>query len=293
MTLVIGATGILGREIVRQLRAEGKPVRALVRPTTEPAKRQALEQMGAEIAIGDLKDPASIAAASRGVTNVISTASSTISRAAGDTIDSVDRDGQLTAIREAKAAGTRHFVLVSFPESAVTFPLQDAKRAAEHALKTSGMSYTIVQPPHFWEIWCSPILGFDAQHRKARIFGDGRGRMSWVSLGDVAAVTIRALGNDAVRNQTLTFGGPDALTQLDIVKIFEDAMGATFDLEYVPLETLQAQYAGAVDPLEKSFAALMLICAQGGWVFDHQPIRRALDHDFASIRDVARQSAST
>jgi uncharacterized protein YbjT (DUF2867 family) len=293
MTLVIGGTGILGREIVRRLHAEGQPVRALVRPTSEPVKRQALEQMGAEIATGDLKDPASIAAACRGVTNVISTASSTISRGAGDTIDSVDRDGQLTAIRAAKAAGAKHFVLVSFPESEIAFPLQDAKRAAEHALKTSGMTYTIVQTPHFWEIWCSPILGFDAQNRKARIFGDGNGRMNWVSLGDVAAVAIRALGSDAARNRTLTFGGPDALTQLDIVKIFEGAMGTTFELEHVPVEALQGQYAGAADPMQKSFAALMLICAQGGWVFDHEPIRRTLHSDFASIRDMARQAASS
>lgn len=288
MTLVIGATGVLGQEIVRRLRAEGRPVRALVRATTDDSKRQALRAMGAELVTGDLKDEASMERACHGATHVISTASSTLSRAEGDSIDSVDRLGQINAIRAAKKQGVSQFVLVSFPESAIDYPLQDAKREAERALQASGMTYTILRVTFFWEIWCSPMLGFDVAGRKARVFGEGAGPMNWISLADVAEVAVRSLDNEAARNRILTFGGPDVVTQREIVGLFEDAVGEPFTIEHVPAEALRQQHAAATDPIQKSFAALMLIIAEGGWVFDHEPIRKALHPAFSSIRDVAR-----
>src|SRR5690349_16066946 len=107
MRLVIGATGILGMEIARRLGQDGTRVRALTRRTSDPAKVEALRTAGVEIAIGDLKDPASLADAFRGVTHVVSTASSTLSRADGDSIDSVDRQGQLNAVAAARDAGVQ------------------------------------------------------------------------------------------------------------------------------------------------------------------------------------------
>ena len=137
---------------------------------------QGLRDAGAEIVEADLKRPGSIADALRGATHVISTASSTLSRSEGDSIETVDRDGTLAAVAASAAAGIEQFVFVSFPPSSIPFPLQDAKRTVEGALQASGTAYTIVQPTHFWEVWCSPVLGFDAQARKARIFGDGTAR---------------------------------------------------------------------------------------------------------------------
>ena len=76
MNLVVGATGLLGSEICRLLSAQNKTVRALVRTTSEPGKVAELEDLNAEIATGDLKDPLSLDAACRGASAVISTASS-------------------------------------------------------------------------------------------------------------------------------------------------------------------------------------------------------------------------
>ena len=53
-TLVIGATGLVGLEVCRLLTEEGRPVRALIRPTADPAKRARLETLGVEFAVGDL-----------------------------------------------------------------------------------------------------------------------------------------------------------------------------------------------------------------------------------------------
>jgi uncharacterized protein YbjT (DUF2867 family) len=291
MNLVIGATGLLGSTIARRLRGDGKPVRALVRSTSDPGKVRALEEAGAETMVGDLKDRDTLAAAMTGITTVISTASSTISRAAGDTIQSVDRQGQLDAIAAARAAGIRHYVFVSFPTSRISFPLQDAKRDVEGALRDSGMTYTILQPLNFWEVWLSPALGFDVEHRRARIFGDGGGKVAWVSLLDVAEVAVRALDNPRARNQTFAFGGPEAINLLDIVRLFEGITGHAFEIERVPLEAVRAQLRPDSDPLAQSLAALVLITASDEWALGPEPVADIFKIEFRSIRDYARQFA--
>ncbi|HEX5049891.1 MAG TPA: hopanoid-associated sugar epimerase [Gammaproteobacteria bacterium] len=63
MNLVTGANGFLGAAVVRALRAEGRGVRALVR---RGSNRSNLASLDAEIAEGDLTDPASLEAAARG-----------------------------------------------------------------------------------------------------------------------------------------------------------------------------------------------------------------------------------
>src|SRR5688500_17795240 len=98
MILVVGATGLLGSEVCSGLAAAGKPFRALVRPTSDKTKVAQLQNLGAEIAPGDLKDPSSLRAACKGVNAVISTASSTLSRQEGDSIQTVDLEGQLSLI---------------------------------------------------------------------------------------------------------------------------------------------------------------------------------------------------
>ena len=160
-TLVVGATGLVGQEICRQLRDAGRSVRALVRRTSDPVKRAGLDKLGVELIEGDLKDPASLARACAGVQSVVSTASSTLSRQAGDSIESVDQEGQLSLVEAARNAGVEHFVFVSFRDNPrIQFPLTIAKRAAERALKGSGMAYTILQASYFMEVWLTPALGF-------------------------------------------------------------------------------------------------------------------------------------
>ena len=161
MTLIVGATGILGGEVCRLLRERSRPVRALVRATSDPEKAARLQTSGCEVVRGDLKDRASLERACAAVDTVVSTASSTLSRQEGDSIESVDRLGQLALIEAAEAAGVRHFVLVSFGSVDLEFPLQSAKRAAEDRLRRSAMTYTILQPSFFTDVWLSPALGFD------------------------------------------------------------------------------------------------------------------------------------
>ena len=134
MYLIVGATGLLGSEICRQLAGHDEAVRALVRGTSNPGKVAELTALGVEAVRGDLKDAATLREACRGASAIVSTASSTISRQPGDSIQSVDGQGQLDLVEAAADAGVGHFVLISFPEVGIDFPLQRAKRAVEDRL---------------------------------------------------------------------------------------------------------------------------------------------------------------
>src|SRR5581483_3088344 len=115
MILVVGATGSLGAEICRRLAAKGKSVRALVRATSNPAKVDSLKNLGITLVQGDLTDRASLDAACKGVTTIISTASTSYS--ARPDVMGVDHQGQPRWVDEAKAAGVSHLNNFSFSGS--------------------------------------------------------------------------------------------------------------------------------------------------------------------------------
>lgn len=291
-TLVIGATGLVGLETCRRLKESGAAVRALIRTTADAQKRAELERLGVELAQGDLKDPPSLARACAGVQSVISTASSTLTRQAGDSIETVDRRGQLAIVDAARAAGVEHFVFVSFRDNAaVRFPLTEAKREVEQALKKSGMAYTILQASYFMEVWLTPALGFDPANGKVRIYGDGRQPVSWISYKDVAHAAAAAVSEPAARNLVVELGGPQALSPLEVVRMFEAAGAGEIATEHVPATALQAQMNAATDPLEKTFAGLMLQYT-GGDPIDPAAGSRLFPFRMTSVRDfIAAQLA--
>jgi len=258
MILVVGATGLLGSEICRRLTQRGNPVRALVRTTSNHDRVAKLEGLGAELVRGDLKDRASLDAACRGASAVISTASSTMSRQEGDSIESVDRQGQLHLIDAAAAAGVQQLILISLSSFAPDFPLQSAKRAVEKRLRESGMIYTILQPTFFTEVWLSPALGFDAANAKAQVYGAGQNQISWISFQDVARFAVTALKSPRAKNAIIELGGPEPLSPLEVVHLAEQVTRKRFDVQHVPEEALRAQYDSATDPLQQSVVALML-----------------------------------
>jgi len=275
VNLVVGATGVLGGEIASRLAEAGKPVRGLVRPTSNPERIEALRKRGVEVASGDLTDPASLDSACRGVETVFSTATAIQSREVGNTLHRVDRQGQANLVEAARKAGVRRFVFISFREKRdLDFPLQAAKRATAQVLKKSGVAWTIIEASYFMEIWLSPHLGFDAANGRARIYGAGDRKISWISYRDVAALAIAAAERPEAENRVLEAGGPEPLTPLEVVRIFEERAGKKFELEHVSPEALLAMKANARTPVEETFAGLMLSFASGDEIDMRETLRR-------------------
>ncbi len=288
MILIVGATGLLGTDICRLLATEGRPVRAFVRPTADPAKVQTLKQLGAEIVQGDVREPASLDAACRGVDTVITTVSALpVSYQGDNTIQTVDVAGQMSLIDAARASGVTRFVYISYSAN-IGFddPLTTAKRKVEQYLKDSGLTYTILRPSYFMESWLSPALGFDYPNASAQIYGDGHNKISWISRPDVARFAVTALANPLAKNTTIELGGPEALSPREVIQVFESATGRLFQVQCVPEEALRAQRGAATDPMQQSFAALMLSYALGDTI-EMQTTAKAFDVQLTSVQEYA------
>lgn len=287
MILVVGATGELGMAICRRLRDRGLNVRGLVRSTSDPLKVNHLKGMGVEIIQGNLRDRQSLDTACRRVDTVITTATITLSRQPDDTIQNVDQAGQLRLVDAAQAAGVNRFIYVSYSKNLDTdSPLTTAKRSVEKHLMQSGMNYTILRPSYFMEVWLSPIVGFDYPNAKATIYGSGNSKLSWISRGDVAAFAVASVDHPAARNAILELGGPEALSPLEVVHIFERATHKKFEVQHVPEDALRAQKAQATDSVQQSFSALMLDYAKGD-VIDMKAIMQAFSIKLLSVVEYA------
>lgn len=290
MTLVVGSTGLVGSEVCRLLREKGKPVRALVRQGSNPDKVRKLTDLGCEITTGDLKDKQSLVLAVRGAAAVISTASSTVSRQSGDSLEAVDRDGQLALIDAARGAGVARYLFLSFVSNPqIRFPLSDYKQAVERHLKESGLSWTILPATNFMEIWLNPVHGFDYVNGSVRVLGSGDAKTNWVSYLDVAAIMAEALDHREAGRATIGIGGPEALSYHDVIRIFEEESGRKFEAEYVPEKAQQQGLEHAPDSMQKSFAGLGLNTARG-YQIDMTETQRLFPRKLRSVRDYARQA---
>jgi uncharacterized protein YbjT (DUF2867 family) len=259
MILVAGSTGNLGSEIVRQLRERGESVRGLVRVASAPEKVERLKKMGAEATVGDLKDRASLDKACRGVKTVISTATVITTAQPGDSFTDTDSAGTMSLIDAAKAAGAEHFVFVSFDSRQIPdTPLSSAKRSVEQYLERAGINYTILQPSLYMDTWLGPFLFGDLSTGQVKIYGDGNGKVPYIYAADVARVAVYAATTPSARNQTFSFGGPESVSQRDVVKIFEEVAGKPLTVTEVPEQALEAQWSSAENPFEKTFSGLML-----------------------------------
>jgi uncharacterized protein YbjT (DUF2867 family) len=287
MILVVGSTGLVGSEVCRILASKRMPFRALVREMSDPAKVEGLKVLGAELVKGDLRDPTSLVAACKGISQVICTVSSMpFSYVPGvNDIHSVDLEGSRHLVDAAKAAGVTHFIDTSFSGNiARHFPLSDAKRAVEQHLKVSGLVYTILRPSYFMEVWLSPAVGFDVANAKAVVYGTGDQAIAWISLKDVAQFAVESLANPEARNCVMELGGPESLSPHQVIGYFETTLGKTFNVTHVLPEALQTQFDGATDPMQKSFIGLMQCYADGDPIDMHH-IQETFTVRFTAVKE--------
>ncbi|GAA3143370.1 NAD(P)H-binding protein [Streptomyces rectiviolaceus] len=241
MILVTDATGNVGRNLVHELIDAGEKVRALTR---DPAATTLPDSV--EIVPGDLTRPETLPAALRDV-----------DRAFLFPVHGA-LDGFLAG---AKAAGTRHIVLLS--SDSVTFPqpgwIGEQHLACEQAVADSGMSWTFVRPTVFManDLGWAPRIRRGAAVRGAY----GSAAMAPVDERDIAAVAAHALLTPQP-GKAYELTGPQALSQIDRVRIIGETLGVPARFEEVPRDDVRRHLLDHLPPPAADFLLDQLAAAQ-------------------------------
>jgi uncharacterized protein YbjT (DUF2867 family) len=212
--LVTGATGTIGKEVVRALRAKNLAVRAGART---PAKLEALEKLGAEVVSLDFENPASVKAAFQGVDRLF-----LLTPFVEHPIAMVE-----AALAAAKAAGVR-FVLrmsASGADPNAPAPLPREHGLSEKLVKESGLSWAIIQPNFFMD----NFLNYSADSIKGQnaVYGaSGTGKVTYVSSADVGAVAAEILANpEKHASKTYAITGGEAVTDAEAAATISEVLG--------------------------------------------------------------------
>ena len=238
MILVVGGSGRLGSAVAQRLLAQGKSIRVVTRT---PSKLDHLKQQGAEVVSGDLRDPASLLRACQGVEQVLAAAHALDGKGENNP-HTVDDAGNRQLIDAAKAAGAKHFVFMSILGASLDAPVEfyHIKYHTEEYLRASGLSYTILRPSAYMDLWAKLIGEPILEQGKTAIFGRGNNPINFVAVEDVSRFVSIAFDDPHARNRVIEVGGPENLTLNQVAEIFERLSGRQAKLRHVPLPMMRA-----------------------------------------------------
>ena len=257
--LVIGATGVLGRPVVRRLLAQGAEVRALTR---SPDRAADLAQLGAEVVAGDLVDKGSLERACSGVDRVLATAHSLLGRGRYRS-ERVDDAGHRALIDAARAARVGRFVYISANAAAPDHPIDflRTKFAIEEHLQRSGIPHVILRPTAFMEQHVHEFNGKSVLRTgRARLVGPGTKVRNFVAAEDVAQFAVRALVSERTPTPPLDIGGPGNHSNLEVAQLYAKLAGIELRVSHLP--PLVARVGAAVaEPFHPGLARLLKVLA--------------------------------
>lgn len=222
---MIGATGKVGGAAARELVRRGLPTRVLTRDSARAAE---LAVAGADVVVGDLQRPETLAPALDGVERLL------LSTAPGPTLVAE----QTAAIEAARAAGVAHVVRVSAlgAQAGSEVNLADWHGRLDELLRASTAAWTILQPHWFVQNY---LMQAASIAREGVIYGAmGEGRIAPVDARDIAAVAVAALTETGHEGKTYIVTGPASLSQAEVAAAIGRGIG--HDLRYVdlPADTL-------------------------------------------------------
>jgi uncharacterized protein YbjT (DUF2867 family) len=240
--LVVGGTGFVGPKIVHALRAQGRDVRALVR---RPERGTQLAGWGAELATGDVTDPASLRAALDGCTHVVQLVA--IIKGTPSDFHRVMTQGTENLLAAATDAGVERFLLMSAlgtsEASKDVVPYYASKWAMEQETVRSGLEYTIFRPSFVFGRDGGVLPVFLKQVRYSpvvTVIGSGLQRSQPIWIEDVAQHFALAVDHPQAANRTFEIGGPDVVDWNELYLRIAKVLGKRRSLVHVPTSVARA-----------------------------------------------------
>lgn len=230
--LVAGATGYLGKYVVKALHREGYSVRALAR---SEAKLAEVRDCCDEVVVAEATDASTLEGLVGDATVVFSSLGKRDFKRK-PTVWDIDYRGNLNILERARQARVEHFVFIS-AVNADKLAQQggDMARAREgvvDAIKQSGMQWTILRPTGFFNDMADMFKM--AINGTGWLIGDGSFALNPIHGADLAEACVRCIGDPEARDKEIDVGGPDVLTQREITELAFAALGKTPKLRSVP-----------------------------------------------------------
>lgn len=237
--LVIGATGALGRPVVKALLERGVPVRAVNR---HPEQAADLARLGAEVVAGDLTDAASLQRACTGVQRVLAAAHGIMGRGRWRS-EAVDDVGHRTLIDAARNAGVQRLVYISGHGVRADHPVDffRTKHRIEQLVRASGLETVVLRPAAFMEHHVHQFNGQAVLAKgKAQLIGAGTKKRNFVAATDVAQFAVRALLEEPPPFSVLDIGGPDHLSNAEVAELYAREAGIEPRIGHLPAGVARA-----------------------------------------------------
>ncbi len=231
--LVSGATGYLGRNVVKTLQDRGFWVRALGR---SEARLDPIKEFADELFIGEVTDPDSLDGLCDGIDVVFSSVGITRQKD-GLTYEDVDYQGNRNILTIAEGSDVSKFVYVHVlnAEKLQHVAMIQAKQAFVDELKRSTLDHTVICPTGFF----SDMEEFLSMARYGRVYliGDGSNRINPIHGTDLAEVCADALES---REQQLDVGGPEVFTYREIAELAFDVLEKPKKITCLPKKLIAA-----------------------------------------------------
>jgi len=226
LVLVTGATGFLGRQVVRELLERGDQVRCLVHT---PGKERMFSHREVEVQYGSVRDPVSLSSAFYDVEAVVHLVG-VIRPKRRDSFEDMHREGTANVLTAAKEVGARHFLHVSVIGSANdrTYPYLYTKWLGEQEVINGGIPYTIFRPSMLFgegDEFLNALAGLVRLFPVVPVIGSGNNRMQPLAVDDLARCIAATLGREDLKGQTLDLGGPQRVNYNELVSEVAKAMG--------------------------------------------------------------------